>query len=201
MMVATEVLSQQQLDTIGFNKRCTFANYDRVTTYGQITADRRIAFGCRGSYGFGSNIRQKFDKNDSDFRLVEETLLRFFPDLRGINFTHAWGGAMGVARSLHPAIHFDTKSRFGWAGGFFGSGVAATHLAGQTLADLVCGEDSERLTTPWVNPSYVNRKWEPEPLRWLGVYGSRRLMGVADYFDYHGAAFVGQALDHVLPNL
>ncbi len=201
MMVATQVLSQQQLDAIGFQKRCTFTNYDRVTTYGQITSDKRIAFGCRGSYGFGSSIRHNFDKKGSDFRLVEDTLLRFFPDLKGIEFTHAWGGAMGVPRALHPAIHFDTNSRFGWAGGFFGSGVAATHLAGQTLADLVCGEDSERLATPWINPTYINRNWEPEPLRWLGVYGSRRLMGVADYCDYHGAPFVGQLLDRVLPNL
>ena len=201
MMVATEALNPEQLELIGFQKRCTFANYDRVTTYGQVTADNRIAFGCRGSYGFGSKIRHDFNPQDRDFELVRETLLRFFPALKGIRFTHAWGGAMGVSRSLHPAIHFDRDSGFGWAGGYFGSGVAATHLAGQTLAELVCNQNSERVDTPWVNPAYIQQGWEPEPLRWFGVHGTRRLMGVSDYFDYRGASFIGKALDALLPNL
>ena len=32
------------------SKRYVFNNLDHLTTYGQLTADRRIAFGCRGSY-------------------------------------------------------------------------------------------------------------------------------------------------------
>ena len=94
MMVATEPLNPEQLAEIGFQKRCTFANYDRVTTYGQVTVDNRIAFGCRGSYGFGSKIRHDFDAGDKDFKLVQDTLLRLFPGLKGIRFSHAWGGVM-----------------------------------------------------------------------------------------------------------
>ena len=204
MMVATEPLSQQQVDEIGFRQRYTFTNSDRVTTYGQLTADRRIAFGCRGTYLFASGIQHKFEMADPEFRLVQDTLLRFFPSLQGIRFTHAWGGAMGVSRSLRPSINFNPDKRLGWAGGFFGNGVAATHLAGQTLADLVTGQESDRLDTPWVNPPHADRNWEPEPLRWLGVRSARTLMGAADRFDYRGGVFgpfIAKALDLLLPNL
>ena len=68
------------------------------------------------------------------------------------------------------------------AGGYVGEGVAPSNLAGRTLADLIVGDDSDRTTLPWVNrPS---RKWEPEPLRFLGVWGTRRVMFAADQKEY-----------------
>ncbi|TMR33902.1 FAD-dependent oxidoreductase, partial [Nonomuraea zeae] len=57
----------------------------------------------------------------------------------------------------------------GWAGGYVGHGVATTNLAGRTLRDLVLGRESELTGLPWVGRRV--RKWEPEPLRWLGVQG------------------------------
>jgi glycine/D-amino acid oxidase-like deaminating enzyme len=183
MMVATEPLTDQQLDEIGFHRRFCFGNIDRLVTYGQLTADNRIAFGCRGTYHYGSGMRA-FDKADVEFKEVEETLLRFFPSLAGIRFTHGWGGAMGVSRTLRPAVSFDRKQRFGWAGGFFGNGVGATHLAGQTMADLALGNDTERVNTPWVNAPDRNRKWEPEPLRWLGIKSRAKLMQLSDWAEY-----------------
>ncbi len=124
MMVATEPLSPEQIAQIHFSKRYCFGNADRLVTYGHLTADNRIAFGCRGTYIFGSGIRT-FHPGDRDFENVRETLLRFFPGLRGVRFTHAWGGCMGVTRALRPAIVFDRSSGRGWAGGYFGNGVGA----------------------------------------------------------------------------
>ena len=46
------------------------------------------------------------------------------------------------------------------------------------MADLVLGRDSELVRLPWVNRRV--RKWEPEPLRWLGVRGMYALYGMAD---------------------
>ena len=66
----------------------------------------------------------------------------------------------------------------GWAGGYVGTGVTATNLAGRTLADLVAGERTDRTTLPWVDAR--SRRWEPEPLRWLGIHGLYRAYGVAD---------------------
>jgi hypothetical protein len=56
--------------------------------------------------------------------------------------------------------------------------VATTNLAGRTLADLVTGRDSDLVTLPWVQ--HRSRRWEPEPLRWLGVNAGLRAMQLAD---------------------
>lgn len=183
MMVVTEPLDPDQLGELRFRRRFTFNNLDHMVTYGQLTADQRIAFGCRGSYHYGSRIRQ-FDPRDPEFELIRESLLRFFPSLRGIHFTHAWGGAMGVSRKFSPSVNFDASTRRGWAGGYFGNGVGAANLAGRTLADLVLGRDSERLHTPWVNPPWSARKWEPEPLRWLGYRAMRLGRQLSDFREY-----------------
>jgi len=202
MMVATEPLDQRQLEDINFSKRYTFANGDRVVTYGQVTDDMRIAFGCRGTYHLGSAIQSLFDSGDPEFELIRTTLLRFFPALKGIRFTHAWGGAMGVSRSLRPSVNFDPESGLGWAGGYFGNGVGASHLAGKTMADLVMSRDSERVHTPWVNPSDLRKKWEPEPLRWLGIKSARVMMHLADQLEYRGGSLAlksAAALDKLIP--
>jgi len=67
-------------------------------------------------------------------------------------------------------------------GGYVGEGVAAANLAGRTMADLITGQETERASFPWVG--HRSRKWEPEPLRWLGVRGSRGVLGVADDREY-----------------
>jgi glycine/D-amino acid oxidase-like deaminating enzyme len=201
MMVITEPLTAQQIEEICFNRRYCFGNLDRMVTYGHLTADNRIAFGCRGNYYYGSAIRT-FDHDDSEFDRVRSTLLRFFPSLEGVAFTHAWGGCMGVSRTLRPSVHFDERSRQGWAGGYFGNGVGATHLAGQTLADLVLGRDTDRVHTPWVNPPGSPKRWEPEPLRWLGIRTRARLMQMADHAEYRGsplAPAIVKTLETVFP--
>jgi glycine/D-amino acid oxidase-like deaminating enzyme len=199
MMVATEPLEPSLFDRLGFNRRYCFGNLDRIVTYGQRTADNRIAFGCRGEYYYGSSIRRRFDGGEPGFRQARDTLLRFFPGLHGVRFTHAWGGSLGVSRTLRPAVCFDPARRFGWAGGYFGNGVAAAHLAGQTLADLILERDSERIHTPWVNPQERDRKWEPEPLRWMGFRSTRALMEIADRSEYRGGQRIPGFIDKLLP--
>jgi glycine/D-amino acid oxidase-like deaminating enzyme len=183
MMVATEPLPDELIEQLRLQRRYCFGNLDHQVTYGQRTADNRIAFGCRGSYRYGSAVRG-FTGDEPVFEAVRNTLLRFFPALRGVRFTHAWGGALGVSRSLRPTVCFDADRRLGWAGGYFGNGVAAAHLAGQTLADLVTGQDTERVRTPWVSHGDALRRWEPEPLRWLGFSMARNFMWMADRAEY-----------------
>lgn len=201
MMVVTGPLDSQQLEEICFNRRFCFGNLDRMVTYGQLTADHRIAFGCRGTYHYGSAIRT-FESNEPDFNRVRSTLLRFFPSLDGVPFSHAWGGCMGVSRTLRPSVNYDRKSGLGWAGGYFGNGVGASHLAGRTLADLVLARDTERVHTPWVNPRGRVRRWEPEPLRWLGIRARASLMHLADQAEYRNsvmAPFYAKTLESLFP--
>lgn len=61
--------------------------------------------------------------------------------------------------------------------------MATTNLAARTLRDLVLrdfgqGGATELTSLPWVN--HRVRKWEPEPLRWVGVQGMYATYRTAD---------------------
>jgi hypothetical protein len=75
-------------------------------------------------------------------------------------------------------VYFDRSSGLGDAGGYAGEGVAASNLAGRTLADLVLGRETERTALPWVG--HRSRQWEPEPLRWIGANLATSLARAAD---------------------
>ena len=79
---------------------------------------------------------------------------------------------------MRPAVTFDRASSFGYAGGYVGEGVAASNLAGRTLADLVLERDTDLVKLPWVG--HRSRRWEPEPLRWFGINAGTRLAPLTD---------------------
>jgi hypothetical protein len=71
-----------------------------------------------------------------------------------------------------------------WAGGYVGDGVGTTNLAGRTLADLITGTATELVDLPWVG--HRSRRWEPEPLRWIGINSMVRLpIGIDRYEERH----------------
>ena len=179
LMVATEPLSRQQWDDIGLSAHEVFSDHRHVVVYGQRTVDDRLAFGGRGApYHYGSRIDPRFDSEEAVFADLRATLRGMLPQLDGVAFTHAWGGPLGIARDWHPSVGLDPATGLGWAGGYVGDGVAATNLAGRTLADLVTGRDTPLTRLPWVG--HRSRPWEPEPLRWLGVNAGLRLADAAD---------------------
>ena len=168
LMVATEPLGSAFWTDAGLSGRATFADFRHMVTYGQRTADGRIAFGGRGApYHYGSTLRSGFDHDASVHTLLRETLIDLFPALRDAAFTHAWGGPLGIPRDWHASVGYDPRQGMAWAGGYVGDGVTTTNLAGRTLADLITGTPSELTVLPWVG--HRSPSWEPEPLRWLGV--------------------------------
>ncbi len=179
LMVATEPLSDSFWASAGLPDRQTFADYRHMIIYGQRTADNRIAFGGRGApYHFGSSVQQQFDRDESVHALLRATLTELFPALHDARFTHAWGGPLGIPRDWHSSVGLDRASGLAWAGGYVGDGVATTNLAGRTLADLIIGRDTDLTRLPWVN--HRSPRWEPEPLRWLGVNAGLWAMTLGD---------------------
>jgi glycine/D-amino acid oxidase-like deaminating enzyme len=179
LMVATEPLDDDLWAEIGLSERQTFADDRHLVIYGQRTADGRIAFGGRGApYGFGSRIDQAIEQRSRTHDRIVETLVELLPALEGVAITHRWGGVLGVPRDWFPSVGFDPASGTAWGGGYVGEGVAASNLAGRTLADLITGTDSPRVDLPWVG--HRSHNWDPEPLRWLGLNGALGVMGVAD---------------------
>jgi glycine/D-amino acid oxidase-like deaminating enzyme len=162
-MVATAPLPGSFWDRVGLANRETFTDYRRLIIYGQRTADNRLAFGGRGApYHFGSQIRPDFDHAPGVFAALRTTLADLFGP---VPVLHEWGGPLGIPRDWMPSVGL--RDGVAWAGGYVGDGVAASNLAGRTLAGLISGVDSELTALPWVG--HRSRRWEPEPLRWLGI--------------------------------
>ncbi len=88
------------------------------------------------------------------------------------------GGPLGIPRDWCASVGLDQATGLGWAGGYVGDGVATTNLAGRTLADLILGRDSALTRLPWVG--HRSPRWEPEPLRWLGMNAGLLAMSWAD---------------------
>ncbi|MCB1757844.1 MAG: FAD-binding oxidoreductase, partial [Gammaproteobacteria bacterium] len=171
LIVATEPLSQSQWDDIGLASHPAFSDASRLATYGHRSADGRLVFGARGSYDFGGKVRSRFSLDAPEFRLRQRLVHELFPSLRGVRFTHGWGGTLGIARAFHPFAVFDRQSGIAHAGGYGGEGVGASNLFGRTLADLILQQETLLTSMPWVFRPATYRSalkaWEPEPLRWL----------------------------------
>ncbi len=175
LMIATEPLDETFWKEARLPARETFSDHRHLIIYGQRTADGRIAFGGRGApYHFGSAVRPGFDRDARVHEGLRRTLVDLFPAARDAAVTHRWGGPIGVPRDWHSSVGLDRTTGIAWAGGYVGDGVSTTNLAGRTLADLVTGRDSDLVTLPWVGHRWP--RWEPEPLRWLGVNAG--LLGV-----------------------
>jgi glycine/D-amino acid oxidase-like deaminating enzyme len=199
MVVATEPLPAQTWNEIGLAERETFTDERRITIYGQRTGDGRMVFGGRAGYYFGSRLLPTFSPQDRQIRHVERTLTELFPVLRDCEITHRWGGLMGVPRHWRAGLGFDRSTGIGWAGGYVGEGVAASNLAARTLADLILERDTELAALPWVNAELP--RWEPEPLRWLGVKAIEWLGDRADARELatgRPSAFWGGIFDRVV---
>jgi glycine/D-amino acid oxidase-like deaminating enzyme len=179
LMIATAPLREAAWAEIGLASRPTFGDLRHLIIYGQRTADGRLAFGGRGApYHLGSAVRPSFDRVPAVFAALRRTLTDLFPVLGTVRITHAWGGPIGVPRDWCASVGLDRSTGVGWAGGYVGDGVSTTNLAGRTLADLITGADTDITRLPWVG--HRSPRWEPEPLRWLGVNAGLRVMSWAD---------------------
>ena len=179
LIIATEPLDPELWGEIGLARRETFTDHRHLIVYGQRTADDRLVFGGRGApYHLGSRIRAEFDRDERVFMRLYAALMDLFPVLAGTRVTHAWGGALGIPRDWCASVGLDRSTGLGWAGGYVGDGVSTTNLAGRTVRDLVLGDDTELTRLPWVG--HRSRRWEPEPLRWLGINTALRATALAD---------------------
>ena len=179
LVIATEPLPREIWEQIGLAGRETFTDLRNLIVYGQRSADDRLVFGGRGApYHFGSSVRPSHDSDMRVFANLRRTLVDLLPVLERTKITHAWGGVLGVPRDWCASVGLDRANRFAWAGGYVGQGLSTTNLAGRTLRDLVLGHETSLTDLPWVG--HQSPRWEPEPLRWLGVNAGLRAMALAD---------------------
>ena len=182
VMIATEPLPASFWDQVGWSGREVFGDERYLIIYCMRTEDDRIAIGGRGApYHFASRIRDEYDLAPKVFGELHGVLRSFFPMLGDARITHTWGGCLGVPRDWFTSVGYDRDNGIAWAGGYVGDGVSTTNLAGRTLAELIAGADHGLSGLPWVN--HRSKRWEPEPLRWLGVNLALLMMDSADRYE------------------
>ncbi len=185
--IVTEPLGDETWAKIGWQGHEILGDFANAYCYCQRTREGRITVGARGvPYKFGSAIDENGTPDAETVRRLTAILQRHFPAARGARIDHAWCGVLGVPRDWCATVGFDPVARIGWAGGYVGVGVSTSNLSGRTLCDLVLGGETDLTRLPWVNRSV--RKWEPEPLRWLGVTGMYALYAAADRAEAAGGS-------------
>ena len=176
-MVVTEPLDKKQMATIGWKNRQGIEDARNLVHYFRLTVDNRLAMGGSDvSITYGRDMDR--DLNPRTFADLERDVVRLFPSLKGIKFTHRWGGPVSVPVDMAPAIGFIGDGRAIYSLGCVGHGVSMTHLNGKTIADLILERKSD-LTDVW----FVNRKmipWPPEPLRLITSQAIRGYLRIED---------------------
>ncbi len=181
-MIATDPLPTSTWDQIGLPNRETLSDHRRQIVYAQRTSDDRLAIGGRGvGYSFGSRLRPGAEFDDRVHLQLVDSMTELFPVLKDARITHRWGGPLGVPRDWTWSVGLDPSTGHGRLGGYVGDGVTSTFVAGRAMARLVVeGHD----TLPLVG--HRSRRWEPEPIRWLGINAMNRLAARVDRQERSG---------------
>lgn len=167
-MIVTEPLPQSVWDEIGWHKAELVGDMGHSFAYSQRTADGRIALGGRGvPYNYASSFDSAGKTAEKAIEQLMSKMLSMYPAVAEHGIDHSWSGVLGVPRDWCAAVNFDSSSRIASAGGYVGHGLTGANLAARTVRDLLLGFDTELVRLPWVHRSA--RKWEVEPVRWIGA--------------------------------
>ena len=195
LITITEPLSQDQWAEIGWQNRESLASCNYTVDYLTRTADGRILFGSRGApYHFGSEISDDQDRHAATHARIKNLVREWFPMLNDVQFTHDWGGPVGMPRDWMPMATFHAKTKIATARGYTGQGVSTANLLGRIVAELISGQRTERSELPVAQRKSPD--WEPEPLRWMVVRYMQNAFFRLDAAGKHGkpkpidAAFV-----------
>ncbi|WP_158566667.1 NAD(P)/FAD-dependent oxidoreductase [Actinomadura craniellae] len=186
-VILTEPIPAELRPGVAWSNAELIADGANAYAAAQLTPDWRIVMGARGilpKYGYGSTLDHEGVTTERARRHLFEAVVNWFPQLRDLGISDSWCGVLAIPRDWTPSVDFDPATGLAGAGGYVGSGVSTTNLAGRTLADLVTGKSTELTTLPWVNRP--TRRWEPEPLRWAGVNAMTKLYRAADRREQAG---------------
>jgi glycine/D-amino acid oxidase-like deaminating enzyme len=178
-VLVTEPLPSAQRESIGWYGREGLSDASRQFHYTRTTADGRILWGGYDAIyywnnGFGSHL-----ENDSaSFARLAEHFFQVFPQLVGIRFTHAWGGAIDTCSRFSPFWGTAHHGRTAYVMGYTGLGVGASRFGARVLLDILDNCKTERTALEMVRTKPL--PFPPEPLRSLGIGLSRWSMAQAD---------------------
>jgi glycine/D-amino acid oxidase-like deaminating enzyme len=166
--LVTEPLTREQLDSIGWKGREGLSDAGNQFHYYRMTKDNEILWGGYDAiYNFRGKVRQEYESDAQTYAHLAEAFLETFPQLKGIKFTHGWGGAIDTCSRFSPFWGKAFRGRVAYVMGYTGLGVASTRFGAQVMLDLLDGVDNERTRLEMVR----KKPWPfpPEPFRFFFI--------------------------------
>jgi glycine/D-amino acid oxidase-like deaminating enzyme len=180
--LATEPLDDDRLASVGWRHRQGVGDSANQFHYYRLTPDNRILFGGYDAiYHYGRRISPRLDQRQATFELLSRHFFETFPQLSGVQFTHAWGGAIDLCARFCAFFGTAHVGRVAYATGYTGLGVGASRFGANVMLDLLDDAPTERTQTAMVRSKPV--PFPPEPLAWLGVTATRASIKQADRND------------------
>jgi gamma-glutamylputrescine oxidase len=135
-IACTEPLDKPLADSL-IPSRAAVCDTNFVLDYFRTTGDNRMLYGGRVSYSTWAPA----DLDDS----LRRRMVHTFPQLRSARIQYAWGGFVDITMNRAPDFGRLPPSGEGPANiyylqGFSGHGLALTGMAGQLVAQAMCGD-------------------------------------------------------------
>jgi glycine/D-amino acid oxidase-like deaminating enzyme len=166
--LVTEPLTPEQLESIGWKEREGLSDAGNQFHYYRMTKDNEILWGGYDAiYNFRGKVRQEYESDAQTYAHLAEAFLETFPQLKGIKFTHGWGGAIDTCSRFSPFWGKAYDGRVAYVMGYTGLGVGSTRFGAQVMLDLLDGVDNERTRLTMVRKKPL--PFPPEPFRFIFI--------------------------------
>ena len=166
--LVTQPLTPSQLESIGWAGREGVADAGNQFHYYRLTKDQSILWGGYDAiYNFRGQVRHEYEFNAATYATLATHFLKTFPQLEGIKFTHAWGGAIDTCTRFSPFWGTSYGGKVAYVLGYTGLGVASTRFGAATMLDLLDGRETESTQLTMVRKKPL--PFPPEPFKWLFI--------------------------------
>jgi glycine/D-amino acid oxidase-like deaminating enzyme len=167
-VLVTEPLTDEQREAVGWTGREGVSDTGNQFHYYRTTSDGRILWGGYDAiYHRGNGFGPQFENNQESYEMLAEHFLQTFPQLRGIRFSHAWGGAIDTCSRFSAFWGTAHDGRVAYVSGYTGLGVGASRFGAATMLDQLDGRETERTSLEMVRTKPL--PFPPEPIRSLGI--------------------------------
>ncbi|MBO9534374.1 MAG: FAD-dependent oxidoreductase [Solirubrobacteraceae bacterium] len=178
-VLMSEPLGAEQLASIGWQGRQGLSDCGNQFHYLRLTADDRILIGGYDAvYRYGNPVGPHLDDHLPTFTKLSQHFFALFPQLRGLHFTHRWGGPIDTCSRFSVFFGTAHDGRVAYAAGYTGLGVGATRFGARVALDLVDGRTTEATQLKFVRSKPT--PFPPEPLRTAAIQLTRRELARAD---------------------
>ncbi|MFI7342192.1 NAD(P)/FAD-dependent oxidoreductase [Streptomyces sp. NPDC050085] len=175
----TEPLTADQLASIGWKNRQGLGDSANQFHYFRLSADNRILWGGYDAiYPYGGRVREEYDHRPETYAKLADHFFTCFPQLAGLRFTHAWGGAIDTCSRFSAFFGTAHGGRVAYAAGYTGLGVGATRFGADVMLDLLSGERTERTELEMVRSKPL--PFPPEPFAYTGIALTKWSLARAD---------------------